>query len=1481
MSKDAAKPTHDAADDGDDNFFPFDIEDDDDPFAGDTEVFPDPLGDEAKSEPESDIALTPPTSSSSTLKIRTKADESAENMSELIDQTGTRNSKFLKLMIALRGSVAAQCAVGKGKPKERLVRHQKGKRQPPSLKAILRALWRMIIALLPMVAPLIAFRLWGGEQTFLRYLQGHLGLVLMPVLPVLAAVHYAGKNRMRTHPPQPKKGPRRKPQAPLPPTRQHVKDVNDIIANLDHFPLRLAYWTLTLSAIFTAGKMFPLTIAMFEAAREKPDEMTRPILLALIGPVVAFTVPRLRTSFVIKQRWAEIEDCYNIAKATLGYIKRLPANPRSREVRECTPWLAINVKKWSALYEMDEFFVLAPETLSVERISPWDEFTANLNIKMPRPEEWRIEKDERGRGATALAANYPIAVLWDGEYDPDPLTFFLGVDLDTGNQQVVTLSDASPHVAISGGTSSGKPLSLLSFVATEEGFKQVKDLRVGDRIATPSGEFAPISGMSDIETPETAYRLTFHDGTTEVASGTHLWTTWDRSARRALSRQRKQGYTRARTPWLSDEQRALLAAEIEMTSEGDDISLPQVAALLGVWKDTPPLVQTAQMIGVCRRSTVTREFVYADQVVQQEQTCMVFDRAEVPTLVTALANSPRAAVREAAKSVKVLEKNGQGPVSIPDLTRVTGIDRTRMRGLVKRSGVTTLRKEKVMLARDVPGKVISRTHPTTVHYYPKRPLLEALIQRGMLDGRDQRHKMALPAVRTTQEIADTLRYRAAGAGEDAASWANHSVPRCAPVQFPERDDLPMDPYAMGAWLGEGISSGESLIPDTYLYASIPQRLALLQGFMDASGMVNETSGECEFPVGHLSRGSGNESQSDEALARQVRSLVASLGMIAYIRRGEIVEADTGLLRVSGDESQSWIVSFSPTMQVFRLPRKAALIDPEAVRAKAEQRYIVSVEPIEPEPMRCIMVDSDEHQFLVGDQYVPTHNTSAMEIIAAQMLIKPMPWDENLRGMVVIVDPKGPLARRWMGRPGVVVANGQEDAAESIVDPETGEEIVPTGIEVMASCMQWIEAEHQRRQSVLKRYPDVATWVHLPDEVKKAERFFPILVVLDEYIDHTDKEKANGDERIIRENNARDVITRLASWHARKYRNVGMHTALIAQEVKMTGNTGIGSALMRQLPVRIVTGQMDPSQLLTMFGPVEVPSLPSSRMVIENGERRMKTIPGRARIMNAMGQQIHKVQIMFFGGKTNSDTLDKWLPRGTTFPNGDFSIPPERPRTASDFDEEGNYIGTTDVVSSIVKHEHPMTEKNSVAEFDPTRLPEYVDDEEGNPIPPRPKAVRPKPDNKAIFPAAKAEAPRCQKSKCVNDASEGCPNCRKRFCDYHMTSAPDPASSALICSGCYDKDPLVKSGIKDVYDVMFDLGTQAGLLPSYLVDPEDTGDDCVMAVVATSVGPKVVQVVARKGVLEGRSRSGVVHGDEVIERVETAITNFAERAGRGK
>ncbi|WP_250549443.1 replicative DNA helicase [Pseudonocardia sp. H11422] len=64
----------------------------------------------------------------------------------------------------------------------------------------------------------------------------------------------------------------------------------------------------------------------------------------------------------------------------------------------------------------------------------------------------------------------------------------------------------------------------------------------------------------------------------------------------------------------------------------------------------------------------------------------------------------------------------------------------------------------------------------------------------------------LPAVRTTEEIAATVRCATADAR------VNHSVDPCAPLQLPERE-LPIAPYTLGVWFGDGTSAAACISYD--------------------------------------------------------------------------------------------------------------------------------------------------------------------------------------------------------------------------------------------------------------------------------------------------------------------------------------------------------------------------------------------------------------------------------------------------------------------------------------------------------------------------------------------------------------------------------------------------------------------------------------------------------------------------------------------
>jgi deoxycytidine triphosphate deaminase len=210
------------------------------------------------------------------------------------------------------------------------------------------------------------------------------------------------------------------------------------------------------------------------------------------------------------------------------------------------------------------------------------------------------------------------------------------------------------------------------------------------------------------------------------------------------------------------------------------------------------------------------------------------------------------------------------------------------------------------------------------------------------------------AVRTTGEIERSL-------------WTGneytHHLPLAEPVRYPEQQ-LPVDPYVLGVRLGTGTNSGtnsgagiingtgDEQVPEVYLRASVPQRMALLQGLMDSDGHVDAT-GRCEFV------------SIREHLCDAVLELAASLGLRPVKRKKTTAFREAAL-------GVAFQVNFTPHLTVFRLERKVARL-----RVGRVQRFraVVDVRPVPTRPVRCIQVDAEDGLFLAGATFIPTHNSS--------------------------------------------------------------------------------------------------------------------------------------------------------------------------------------------------------------------------------------------------------------------------------------------------------------------------------------------------------------------------------------------------------------------------------------------------------------------------------------------------------------------------
>ena len=220
---------------------------------------------------------------------------------------------------------------------------------------------------------------------------------------------------------------------------------------------------------------------------------------------------------------------------------------------------------------------------------------------------------------------------------------------------------------------------------------------------------------------------------------------------------------------------------------------------------------------------------------------------------------------------------------------------------------------------------------------------------------------------------------------------NWQIPSTNQLQTQGRQ-LPIDPYLLGCWLGDGSSSkaeittmdkeiveafstkyelsvrshqnsGKAItygiksffitrlkeagllknkhIPENYILSSPEQRLALLQGLMDTDGTCNRKNSQTSLCL------------TNDRLRSDARTLAESLGMF-------VTEYKKSL--------------FIRSQQCpFRLTRKAELWKPAGNKHHV-RRYISSIETAGKGETICFTVDNELHLYLAGKDLIATHNT---------------------------------------------------------------------------------------------------------------------------------------------------------------------------------------------------------------------------------------------------------------------------------------------------------------------------------------------------------------------------------------------------------------------------------------------------------------------------------------------------------------------------
>lgn len=262
----------------------------------------------------------------------------------------------------------------------------------------------------------------------------------------------------------------------------------------------------------------------------------------------------------------------------------------------------------------------------------------------------------------------------------------------------------------------------------------------------------------------------------------------------------------------------------------------------------------------------------------------------------------------------------------------------------------------------------------------------------------------------TQDIAARGCWK--GLPGQRGSRANFQLPHVQPLQNGDAA-LPIDPYVLGIWMGDGRycdgtvtlagrdtcvaesiaalgyeasrrhrcnaedwqwhfprltqelrdaglaakSPYQRYIPDIYFQASLAQRLELLAGLIDSDGCVYAPNGRVTF------------ANTDPGIVLGAERLIASFGWRVTTQWTAPTLSSSG---IQGYRDVA-AVSFQPDRAVpCRIVRYREGIKPDAMVRK---RAIVRTESGEFGLGRCIQVAHPDGMYLVGNTFVPTHNSS--------------------------------------------------------------------------------------------------------------------------------------------------------------------------------------------------------------------------------------------------------------------------------------------------------------------------------------------------------------------------------------------------------------------------------------------------------------------------------------------------------------------------
>lgn len=307
---------------------------------------------------------------------------------------------------------------------------------------------------------------------------------------------------------------------------------------------------------------------------------------------------------------------------------------------------------------------------------------------------------------------------------------------------------------------------------------------------------------------------------------------------------------------------------------------------------------------------------------------------------------------------------------------------------------------------------------------------------------------------------------------------NFRIPICEPVEYTERE-VKINPYIMGYLIGDGnfkrttisvgeldeesvitifnkidspfkfqlkenknrcnnikiyqpfkdnlkdyydvnITSENKFIHEDYLYNSLENRIALLNGLMDSDGYCSK-KGILQFYT------------KSKKLSEDFKQLIFSLGGFAKITTSEkgYTNKETKEYINCGTHYKVTFSIKNDKIPIFRLKRKQERVHySNSNNIGGQGRYIDKVEYSRITDGQCILLESEDHLYLTDD-YIVTHNTSLTTAMASFAAI-----EENKKVLQIFFeDTEKQIRRKHLARFVSKYGDGKEIEARNLSKPD--------------------------------------------------------------------------------------------------------------------------------------------------------------------------------------------------------------------------------------------------------------------------------------------------------------------------------------------------------------------------------------------------------------------------------------------------------------